>query len=112
MGKESVLISSENSYGLVAFIFGILSILSAPALDIFIFYGPIAGLILGILGIIFAVKQRSISKNKWSNWGLWLSIAGLVVNIAVFVLLIKFIIPTVLPKLAEIEQQLRASITA
>lgn len=112
MAKEDVLISSENSYGLVAFIFGVFSILLAPALDLFIFYGPVAGTILGILGIIFSVKQRSVSKNKWSVWGLWLSIVGVVINVAVFVLLIKFIIPVILPKITEIQQQIMSAVAA
>lgn len=108
MEKEATL-ESDNSYGLVAFIFGILSILMAPGLDVFIFYGPFVGLILGILGIIFAIKQRKINNNKWAKWGLWLSIAGTVISIAILVSLVKFIISAVIPKLSELAQQLRTS---
>lgn len=100
----------DNGYGVAAFVFGVMSILSAPGLDVFIFYGPLAGLILGILGIIFAIKQRKVNKNKWSKWALWLSIIGIILSGLILFSLVKFITSQeFVSKLGELEQLLRAS---
>lgn len=102
-------ISSDNSHGLVAFIFGMFSILLAPGLDIFIFYGPVVSIILGMLGIIFAIKQRKVNNNKWAKTGLWLSILGIVISIGIILTLVKFITSAILPKLSELQQQIMAA---
>ena len=100
----------DNSYGVVAFVFGILSILLAPCLDVFIFYGPLVGIILGILGIIFSLKQRKIGKNKWSKWALWLSIIGILLSAFILYSIIAFLTSQeVTNKLSELENLFRAS---
>ena len=106
MAKEE-----DNSNGIVAIVFGFLSILNAPNINLLIFYGPAIGIILGIFGIAFALKQRKIYRNKWATWGLWLSILGIVMNIAVIVLLVKFITSIILTKPAEIVQQIINALT-
>ena len=102
MAKEAV---HDNSYGVVAFIFGVLSILFAPSLFLLMFYGPIIGPIFGILGIIFAIKQKKVHNNKWANWGLVMSIIGIVLNAVVIFIFIKLIGA----ELVKIQDQLNAA---
>ena len=61
----------DNSFGIMGVILGILSILFSGA----------NGFILGILGIIFSVKQKRTFKNKWSLWGMILSIIGVILGV-------------------------------
>lgn len=63
---------SDNSFGVAALIFGVLSI---------IFYSY-DGIIFGILGIIFALKQRYNSSNNWVYSAITLSIIGLIISLA------------------------------
>ena len=68
----------DNSFGTASVIFGILSIVLG------LFSSPLAGIALGIVGIVFSKKQRDISNNKWSSAGRTLSIVGLVVGVITF----------------------------
>jgi hypothetical protein len=42
-------------------------------------------LVFGIIGLVFGKKQKKLHKNKWSKWGIGLSIAGII--LAAFVLI-------------------------
>ena len=66
----------DNSFGVVSFIFGVLSVLS-----ILTFTGFIAGLVLGVLALIFGLIQRSRMKTGWANWGIAFGLIGLVLNL-------------------------------
>jgi protein-S-isoprenylcysteine O-methyltransferase Ste14 len=70
--------SKENSFGVASVVLGILSILFSS------FYG----VILGVIGIVFAAKQQKISPNKWSRAGKILSIIGTILSIVVIIFLI------------------------
>ncbi len=76
MAKEAE--NKTNDFGLASVILGILSILFASA----------PGLLLGVIGIIFAQKQKKHFKNKWAQWGLILSIIGIILSIVVLVIAI------------------------
>lgn len=71
---------NDNSFGVASVILGIFTILS-PA--------PLYGFISGITALIFSFKQKKISKNNWSRWGLALSIIGIILNILAYILLIR-----------------------
>jgi uncharacterized membrane protein HdeD (DUF308 family) len=89
--------SSDNSLGIVSVVMGILSIV----LTLSILVGSFAGILLGVIGIFFALAQRKRNKNSWSKAGLWLSIIGIILAIVFIVLFISAI--------AEIAQQLQNS---
>jgi uncharacterized BrkB/YihY/UPF0761 family membrane protein len=72
MKKEETKLSSNN-FGIASVILGILSIV----LSLIIFIG----LIIGALGLIFGLIQRKKSKNKWSLWGIILSVIGIIIGI-------------------------------
>lgn len=75
-----------NSFGIAAVILGILSIVST--------LGQIApGVLLGIVGIVFAIKQKRVSKNSWSKAGLILSILGIILNIVALLVSVYYIFP-------------------
>lgn len=66
----------NNVFGVVSVILGIVSLAMASV----IFLGSVAGLILGIVGLVFALIQRKRANNKWVLWGMMLSIAGILIN--------------------------------
>ena len=79
MKKEE---SSDNSFGVVGVIFGILSIIFSSAV----------GIALGIIGLIFSLQQKKRMKNKWSKAGVILSIIGIIIGILVFLFVLKNIL--------------------
>ncbi|MDP1695336.1 MAG: DUF1240 domain-containing protein [archaeon] len=107
MAKEAIL-EIDNSHGIVAFVFGALSILFSPSIFLMFFYGPIISFALGVLGIIFALKQRKVNDTKWAKTGLILSIAGVALSLLLSLLVIK----VVAPKLTEYAQQQMDAIRA
>ena len=80
--------SSNNDLGIVAVVFGILSIVFSTV--------PLNGIILSILGIVFSKKQERHSKNKWSKNAKVLSIIGLLLSI-LFWMLFTWILKTLGP---------------
>ena len=62
----------DNSMGIVGVVFGILSL-------VFVIV-PVMGPILGIIGVIFAYKQKKVSSNKWANAGLWMCWIGIIIG--------------------------------
>lgn len=85
MAKEG-----DNSSGTAAVILGIMSI-STTFFVFFSLFSPIAGFALGITGLIFALSQRKASKNRWSTWGIILSIVGLILNLIVIIGMVSII---------------------
>lgn len=78
MKKEEQSEDNSNSFGIAAVVFGILSIT--------LFFTGIPSAIFGIIGIVFALRQRKKSKNKWAKAGLILSVIGLVLSIILIIL--------------------------
>ena len=72
--------SMNNNFGLLSVTFGIMSIVCAIGL----ITGFVAGLIFGVLALIFGIKQSRLMKNNWSKWGISLSVIGIIINIVVF----------------------------
>jgi hypothetical protein len=64
----------DNSYGTASVVLGILSIVLSS----------LPGIILAIVGIVFANKQRKIESNKWAKNGKVLGIVGLILGIVTF----------------------------
>ncbi len=75
--------SSGGNAGMVAVIFGILSIPGS--------FFPIIGLFFGVVGLIFGIVQFRSSSNKWAVWGIVLSAFGIVLSIAFFILAFKLL---------------------
>jgi hypothetical protein len=70
-----------NAFGIVSVVFGILSILSLSA----------GGVVMGIVGLIFGLKQKKNSPNSWSKAGIVLSIVGIILGIVMIVFLINYL---------------------
>src|SRR3989338_2168014 len=68
---------ATNNSGVFAVVCAVLSIITPIASFPF---GFIGGLILGVLALIFGMKQATYSKNSWSTTAIILSIIGLVLN--------------------------------
>lgn len=60
----------DNSFGVAGVVLGILSLVLVMI--------PFIGLILGIVGVFFAYRQRKVMNNKWAVAGLWLCGIGIV----------------------------------
>ncbi len=87
MPKKSVKISEtskDNSFGVVGVVLGILSILFLSS----------GGIVLGIIGLVFSLKQKKLSANSWSKAGAYLNIIGIILGI--IALVIFFIYPELL----------------
>jgi len=67
--------SNDNSNGVVAVTMGLISIISALLTS-----NLIAGIIFGVIGWIYAVKQTRQSYNSWARLGKILSIVGIVLG--------------------------------
>lgn len=101
MEKEgTVKTSGNNSSGIVAVVLGILSIVFALT----VILGSFAGAAFGLIGFFFALTQRKNNPNRWSKWGLILTVIGLILNIIVIFALI-----TVISSIAQQIQELQAS---
>lgn len=74
----------ENNFGLLSVVFGILSIV----FSLTVFIGSIAGIVFGILGLVFGIIQYRKNKNKWSKWGIGVSVAGIIIGSVIFYWLI------------------------
>lgn len=46
---------------------------------------------IAIIALIFGIIQRNKLKNKWSTWGIILSIIGLILNLSVLAFLTLFV---------------------
>ena len=91
MSKEE---SKDNSFGVASVVLGILGIVSI-LLTFFAVFAPIAGLILSVMSLVFANKQKKINYNSWAKSGFTLSIIGIILNIVIFIWLITSIVKTV-----------------
>lgn len=78
----------ENSFGIASVILAILSIVFGLG----ILFGSFAGLLLGIIALIFALVQRHEYKNPWSKWGMIIAVIGIILNIVLLVILVKGIL--------------------
>lgn len=72
--KNKLSESKDNSFGVASVILGILSIVISS----------ITGVILGFIGLIFALKQKKINKNSWSKAGMILNIIGIIIGVILF----------------------------
>jgi hypothetical protein len=72
--------TTENSFGAASVILGIVGIALA------LFSSPVAGIALGIVGLVFSYKQEKYGKNRWSKSGRILGIVSIAV--AVFVIIV------------------------
>jgi len=87
MSKEE-----SNNCGLIGVIFGILAILFASAY----------GLVMGIVGIVFAYIQRKHAPNKWSKAGMILNIIGIILSIGMLIFTIYLTMKN--PQLQQLQQ--------
>jgi hypothetical protein len=76
MAKES-----ENDFGIASLVFGVLSIIFSLIV--------VPAIPLGIIGLVFGFVQRKKNKNPWANWGIALSIIGLIIAIIAAIFIVK-----------------------
>ena len=81
MSKE---VSSSNDLGLSSVILSIVS-LSFIFLTFMAFLAPLVGLVLSIIALVFALKQKKRNYNKWVKYGLILSIIGIVIHFLIVI---------------------------
>jgi Na+-driven multidrug efflux pump len=74
--KKGDKISGDNSSGVVGVILGILSIILLSGTGIF----------LGVIGLIFSMKQNKVNRNKWTRAGITLNVIGIILGIIAIVL--------------------------
>ena len=67
---------NDNGFGIAGVVFGVLSIVNLG----------FNGILIGIVGLFFGLKQKKIGQNKWSNAGIILNIIGIVLGIAIIIL--------------------------
>jgi uncharacterized membrane protein len=72
--------ASDNSCGVVGVVFGILSIVSLS----------VGGVVMGVIGLIFSMKQKNKMPNKWSKAGTILSWIGIIIGIIAVVFLFRY----------------------
>ena len=72
--------TSDNSFGIVGVVFGILSILSLS----------VVGIAMGIVGLIFGLRQHKLARNKWSQVGIILNIIGIILGIIAVIFLVNY----------------------
>jgi drug/metabolite transporter (DMT)-like permease len=68
--------ASDNSFGTASVVLGIISIA----------FSSMIGVLLGIIGLIFAFNQSKIEKNKWAKAGKILNIIGVLLGIVAIVI--------------------------
>ncbi len=77
MKKEEMKVSSprtnDNSFGVASVVIGIVAIV----------FASLSGIVLGLVGLYFAMKQKSVNPNRWSRNGMILNIIALVVSLIV-----------------------------
>ena len=95
---------ADNSFGIASVVLAILSIAFAPGVFLIFAYGPFLSIILGIVALVFALKQKKKSPNAWSKAGLILSIIGIVLGVVLAIWLINL-----MTKVLEGVQQLQES---
>lgn len=81
MIKKEDGVNRDNSFGVAGVVLGILSIVSLSVL----------GIILGIAGLVFSLKQNKHGKNKWSKAGIILNIIGIILGIAAIVFFVNYL---------------------
>lgn len=87
----------DNSSGVASVILGLVSLSFALSILPSIF--SLSGLFLGVIGLVFGMKQRKAFPSKWSTWGIALSILGIAIN----TVLLVFLIMTIAQTLAELQ---------
>ncbi len=75
--------SHVNNCGVVGVVLGILSIVNLGGI----------GILYGLVGFFFGLKQSKISKNRWSKWGMILSVIGIVGGLIMIYVLVNYIGP-------------------
>ena len=78
VGKGSAM---DNSSGVAGVVLGIMSLISFSLISI-----P-----LGIIGLIFSLKQKKIDNNKWARYGKVINIIGIIIGIVVVILAIVIV---------------------
>ena len=85
MAKEG-----DNNFGVASVVLGILSIVFI-SLTFLAIFAPLAGVVLGIVGLIFGLKQKKVMNNKWATAGIWLNVIGIIINALLFLWVVKTI---------------------
>ena len=74
----------DNSFGVLSVTLGIVSLA-------IMITNNLPGLLLGVLGLIFAYKQDKIAKNKWSKAGKIVGFASIIIGIISTVVIIIYL---------------------
>ena len=80
MNKEK----RSNGFGISSLVLSLLGLM--------LFWFPLVGLVLSILSVIFAVKQRKINSNGITTSGLVMGIIGIVISGIYSIIVVAFIL--------------------
>lgn len=72
--EKSVKTSGDNSCGATSVNLGLVGIFLSVSM-------PLAGIVLGLVGLIFGYRQKDMRNNNWANWGIGLSLLSLALGI-------------------------------
>ena len=90
---KEVTSKADNSCGVVSVVLGIIGI----------FLSSLGGAILGLVGLVFGIKQKKYTpQNKWAIAGIILNIISIVLGILFFILALYFAF-NYLPSMANLE---------
>ena len=73
--KKEEMKTRDNSFGIAGVILGIIGIV----------FSSLSGVIFGIIGLVFSLKQKKLMKNSWSKAGIILNTIAMIIGIIVFV---------------------------
>lgn len=73
--KKEEAVKSDNSFGVASVVLGIIGITLSSLI----------GVIFGIIGLIFGLKQKKSSENKWSKAGIILNVISIIIGIVLFI---------------------------
>ncbi len=82
-----VVSTKDNSFGVASVVIGILSIIFSTT----VFFGSFGGVILAVVGLIFAILQRKRVNTSWAKAGLWINGIALVLGIIVVIWLVQLL---------------------
>lgn len=80
--KKEVGVTMENSFGVASVV------LSIVGIAVCLFSSPVAGIALGIVGLIFSYKQQKYGKNMWSKAGRIMSITSIALGVFVIIVFV------------------------
>jgi len=86
MDKGNLKSGDSESFGISGFTLGVMSL-------VMLILSPLFGILTAIVGGVFSYIQIKRKKNKVAKTGLILNIIGLVLNIALWIVMLVYLVP-------------------